>query len=126
MNQEPCRVLVLRHGAWRLVVTDDGACFLEPPREQAITAITLPSHEGLMKAIEKWETSNAAKDLREIGPHYMAAVQRFKEACRWNAIAKVENSRYRRQNFLIRNLRVFAHRIRRWQYGRAWACGGRT
>ena len=123
MNQEPCRILILRHGPWHLVVTDDGACFLEPPRDQHIVATNLPTHEDLIKTIEDWEALASAKDLQGIGPHYMAAVHRFKEACRWKAIAAIADSRYRRQNFLIRNLRVFAHGIRRWKERRAWGLG---
>jgi len=77
-----CQILVLRYGPWRLMVNEDGACWLEPPRDQRIGAGTLPTHEELIEAINAWTYSQAAADLRDLGIDYEAAVHRFKIGCK--------------------------------------------
>jgi site-specific recombinase XerC len=82
MTKTEFSVHVLWYGPWRLMVSEDGACWLEPPREQRIGAATLPTHEDLIEAIQAWEHSKAAADLRSLDTKYEIAVIRFKMGCK--------------------------------------------
>ena len=103
-------VLVLRHGKWRLMVDDEGACWIEPPPDDRIGSGSLPTHEDLIQAIRAWECTKAAADLRSLDQKYEIAVIRFKMGCRDMSL-KAHNQRRQRLGGPIRRL---ADRMHRW------------